>query len=54
MMETVWVQRGLGGVIKGVYANRQPGYAEEELPADDAEVIAFFDAIESSLTGKIR
>ena len=27
--------------VKGVYARLQPGYAEEFLAADDAEVLAF-------------
>lgn len=40
-METVFVQRDENGNIKGVYRRKQPGYAEEELPEDDAEVVAF-------------
>lgn len=39
----VFVQRTNDGKIKGVYANRQEGYAEEELPDDDNEVIEFFN-----------
>lgn len=39
---TVFVQRA-NGVIVGVYANRQDGYAEEELADDDAEILAFLD-----------
>lgn len=37
---TVFVQR-TDGKITGVYANAQPGYAEEELPADHPEVVEF-------------
>lgn len=29
------------GAVVGLYANRQPGYAEEWLADDDAEVLAF-------------
>ena len=29
------------GVVVGVYANRQPGYAIEELPANNAEIVAY-------------
>jgi len=36
-----WVQRNIGGIIIGAYANRQPGYADEQLSEDDPEVIAF-------------
>lgn len=36
-----WVQRDGSAKINGVYANQQPGYADEFLPDDDAEVIAF-------------
>lgn len=32
-----------GGVIVGVYANIQPGQAEEWLPDDASEVVAFLD-----------
>jgi hypothetical protein len=32
-----------GGKINGVYANPQPGFAEEELPDDNAEVVAFLN-----------
>ena len=35
-----YVQR-VGGVITGIYRNLQPGYAEEFLADNDAEVIAF-------------
>lgn len=40
-MEPVWVERDDNGAIKGVYANLQPGYAEEQLPGDDPDVAAF-------------
>ena len=36
-----FVQRDENGKITGVYANLQPGIAEEELPDDDADVIDF-------------
>lgn len=38
----VYVERNDGTVV-GVYANRQPGFAEEELPYDHAEVVAFLN-----------
>lgn len=37
----VWVQRDENGNIKGVYKQKQAGYAEEQLPADHPDVIAF-------------
>ena len=43
MTEIVYVERDTDGAIKGVYANEQPGYAEEQLPADDPEVVAFLN-----------
>ena len=45
MQEMVWVQRDQENVICGVYANRQDGYAEEELPASDPDVEAFRTAL---------
>lgn len=36
-----FVQRTLAGQVTGVYANRQPGYAEEELTDTHPEVVAF-------------
>lgn len=42
-MSTVFVERDGSGSIKGVYANLQPGYAEESLADNDAEVISFID-----------
>jgi hypothetical protein len=41
MQSAVWVQRDENGAVQGVYANRQDGYAEEELASDDPGVIAF-------------
>lgn len=35
------------GAVKGVYAWRQPGYAEEELSDDHPEVIVFFEFLKS-------
>lgn len=40
----VFVQRDSGNIV-GVYANLQPGLAEEELPDDDAAVTAFRESI---------
>lgn len=37
----VFVERDATGIIKGVYQNPQPGYADEELPDDAPEVVAF-------------
>jgi hypothetical protein len=37
----VYVRRDEAGQVIGVYANRQPGIAEEELAEDNAEVVAF-------------
>lgn len=37
---TVFVQREAGAIV-GVFANRQPGVAEESLAPDDAELAAF-------------
>lgn len=36
-----WVQRDENGAIKGIYARRQAGYADEELPDDHVDVEAF-------------
>lgn len=38
----MYVQRNDDGVICGLYANLQPGFAEEFLPADSSEVIEFY------------
>lgn len=37
-----YVQRENGAIV-GVYANLQTGYAEEELPEDDAGVVTFLN-----------
>jgi len=39
-MMNVFVERRNGAVC-GVYANLQPGFAEEELPEDHADVVEF-------------
>lgn len=36
-----FVERDQAGKVKGLYANRQPGYAEEELADNHPEVIEF-------------
>lgn len=36
-----YIERAQDGKIKGVYAVRQPGYAEEELSGNDPAVLAF-------------
>jgi len=36
-----FIQRDAAGKITGLYVNPQPGYAEEVLPDDDPQVIAF-------------
>lgn len=38
-----YVSRGDNGKINGLYANLQPGYAEEFLPDDNPEVMAFLN-----------
>lgn len=38
-----YIERDEGGKIKGLYANSQPGYAEEWLEDNDPEVIAFLN-----------
>jgi hypothetical protein len=38
-----YVSRDESGNITGVFANLQSGYAEEYLPDDDPEVIAFLE-----------
>lgn len=43
MSDLVWVQRDAAGAISGVYANRQPGYAEESLAANDPSVVAYLN-----------
>jgi len=39
-----YVSRDSNGHINGLYANRQPGFAEEVLPDTDPEVAAFLAA----------
>jgi len=36
-----YVQRDFGGNVKGIYAVAQPGYAEEFLPDENAEIVAY-------------
>lgn len=36
-----YVERNQDGVVVGIYANAQPGYAEEWLEEDHADVVAF-------------
>lgn len=36
-----YVERDETGVVKGVYANAQSGYAEEELADDHPDIVAF-------------
>jgi hypothetical protein len=38
-----YVQRDDEGNITGIFANPQPGFAEEYLPDDDPEVVAFLE-----------
>lgn len=40
----MFIERDGGGAIKGVYRQRQPGYAEEELADDHPDVLAFHAA----------
>lgn len=37
--ELVWIERHADGRIKGLYASRQEGYAEEALPNNHPEVL---------------
>jgi hypothetical protein len=39
-----YVSRGDGGAVNGLYANLQPGFAEEFLPDDNPEVLAFLES----------
>jgi hypothetical protein len=39
----MYIQRNESNVIVGVYANPQPGFAEEELPDNHADVVAFLN-----------
>ena len=38
-----WVQRDASGAINGIYANAQPGYANEFLADNDPTVVAFLN-----------
>ena len=38
-----YVERAEDGTIKGIYARPQPGYAEEDISADDPAVLAFLN-----------
>jgi hypothetical protein len=40
-----YVSRDESGTVNGTYAVAQPGYAEEFLPDDDPEVIAFLETV---------
>lgn len=42
-----YVSRDEGGAINGTFAREQPGFAEEYLPDDDPEVVAFLDAADA-------
>lgn len=42
-MSTVFVERDGSGSINGVYANLQPGRAEEEIAADHPSVLAYLN-----------
>lgn len=37
----MFVQRNEQGFIKGVYASKQPGYAEEELPNTHPDIVEY-------------
>ena len=39
----MWVQRDSNGQVNGLYANRQEGYAEEQLADTDPAVVAFLN-----------
>lgn len=43
-MNKFWVQRDENGKVIGLYALRQVGYAEEQLPEDHPDVVAFSNA----------
>jgi hypothetical protein len=40
-----WVQRNASGAIVGVYTNKQPGYAEEQIADTDPSVVAFLNPV---------
>jgi hypothetical protein len=39
----MFIERDEAGKIKGVYSQPQPGYAEEELPDDHPDVMAYLN-----------
>lgn len=41
----IYVERDSQANIRGVYANRQEGYAEEELPDDHPDVVEFLHPV---------
>ena len=45
-----YVERGIDGKVTGLYANPQPGYAEEELSDDSPEVVAYLNPVETRKT----
>jgi len=49
MTDMVWVQRDINGAVIAVYANQQPGIADQQIPADDA-VVAQLTTISRPLT----
>lgn len=49
---TRFVQRDRLGAIIGHYANRQPGYAEEEIKDDDPALVAFNAGALAALIGR--
>lgn len=46
-----YVSRDDSSNINGIYANLQPGYAEEYLPEDDPEVLAFIESVKPKPAG---
>lgn len=40
-----YVERGVDGKVKGCYANPQPGYAEEAMAENNAELISFLNIV---------
>lgn len=51
--QAVYVQREKDGRIKGVYANKQPGYAEESLSDDNESVIAFNNMLNAIVSSPV-
>lgn len=46
----MFVQRDMNGAIVGLYRQSQP-FANEELPDDNAEVVALHKVIEAAISG---